>query len=63
MADKKTAKDAKVRGGNEKSSGKGGGKSAASGVDPRGVAKNARATGADPSPDSRKRGETGHASR
>ena len=57
MADKKTARDAGVPGGNDKSSGKGGGKSRSDGVqaDPVG---NSRLRGEDPSPDNRTRGSS-----
>jgi hypothetical protein len=62
MADKKRAADQAVPGGNDKSSGKGGGKSAKGGrvADPAG---NARLRGQDPSPDDRRRGETSDADR
>lgn len=55
MADKKTGGSAPA-GGNDKSSGKGGGRSAPGGaeVDP---VRNARERGEDPSPDDRRRGE------
>jgi hypothetical protein len=58
MADKKKAKDAAVGGGNDKSSGKGGGKSLSSGARVADPAGNARLKGGDPSPDNRRRGET-----
>ena len=63
MADKKKAKDATVAGGNDKSSGKGGGKSRAGGADVGPVAGNVRLSGADPSPDNRRRGETAQPNR
>jgi hypothetical protein len=62
MADRKTARDQTVPGGNEKSSGKGGGKSAAGGVEAPDPG-NARLAGEDPSPDNRRRGEVSRADR
>ena len=56
MADRKKATDAKNPGGNDRSSGLGGGKGMSGGPNPQ-VAKNARLKGEDPSPDNRKRGE------
>lgn len=56
MADKKQA-DRAPEGGNDKSSGKGGGKSVSGGARTETVG-NARARGEDPSPDDRRRGET-----
>ena len=57
MANKKQAKDAKVPGGNRRSSGLGGGKGMRGGAhaDPVG---NVKLRGEDPSPDDRERGET-----
>ena len=55
MADNKMARDESIPGGNDKSDGKGGGKSRSGGaaVDPVG---NAKLKGQDPSPDNRERG-------
>ena len=60
MADKKQAKDAGVPGGNDRSSGTGGGKGMSGGPEDD-IVGNARLRGEDPSPDDRSRGDTSRA--